>query len=382
VAGANPRRQAGPQGLELEGQVLARLGPLDDQDDQVASLLRSDLTAAAVEGTRIQRLEACTARGSSWKQVQIQSAVLCDLRGARLQDVRLHELVGCSLRGAVLRDCRLDRLVMVDLSEARLERVQIGLATTVDLGSAELVDCQLQGADLRGALLRRARLEGTDLSQALVAGADLAGIRGLDREARRRLLQAGVRFRAAAWHALLRRLLPTADTLRLERLALLLQGVLLALGGLLALAALVAVLIPPPVEPVAEPPPPLPREATAWEVEKTREHLARLRDVLQDAHLAMVEAGAEEQSWPSMLDFQQNQYDIDGDGPSEVREPLVPGGMPDNLLTDAVGSVLPYCNEEPSQGTISGVDTDWHYCELSGRIFACAGYTGLETLDW
>jgi hypothetical protein len=28
------------------------------------------------------------------------------------------------------------------------------------------------------------------------------------------------------------------------------------------------------------------------------------------------------------------------------------------------------------------VDTDWHYCETSGRVFASAGYTDLPTLEW
>ena len=83
-----------------------------------------------------------------------------------------------------------------------------------------------------------------------------------------------------------------------------------------------------------------------------------------------------------MVEFQQNHFDLDGDGPGEVMARLFEGNEPKNFLTDSEGGVLPYCNEEPNQETISGVDTDWHYCEQTGRVFAGAGFSGQATLNW
>ena len=34
------------------------------------------------------------------------------------------------------------------------------------------------------------------------------------------------------------------------------------------------------------------------------------------------------------------------------------------------------------RAALSGVDADWHYCELSGRVFASAGWSGEATLNW
>jgi hypothetical protein len=180
----------------------------------------------------------------------------------------------------------------------------------------------------------------------------------------------------------LRRLLPSADPLRLERVALGLQVGAVVLGLLLCAVALFEVIRPRGVDPVPEPPPPIARDATSWEISKTQEHLGLLRAALQVAHQTMLDNGATTLTWPSITDFQLNTFDVDGDGPGELREPLVRGGMPDNLLTDSVGGVLPYCNDVPTQETIAGVDTDWHYCETSGRVFACGGYTALPTLEW
>ena len=161
-----------------------------------------------------------------------------------------------------------------------------------------------------------------------------------------------------------------------------LQLAALAACALLCVMALYQVLRPRGVEPVPELPPPLAREATTWEIQTTKEQLSTLRAALQRSHDTMVANGASEGSWPSITDFQQNSFDLDGSGPGETREELVRGGLPDNLLTDSVGGVLPYCNDVPTQETITGVDTDWHYCELSGRVFASAGYTELPTLEW
>lgn len=382
TASAVERRDVGEGGLVLEGQVIARLGPFEEGQEPVASLERSDLTAGAVEGARLGRVESCVARGSRWKDVEIGQLVLCDLEGAQLEGVQINQAIGSSFRGARLEDCSITEAVLVDLADARLEGVRLRRAGTVDLTGARLVRCDLEGADLRGAVLRRAVFEDCDPSLAMVTGADFAGTRGLSRDTRRALLKGGARFRAAGWYALLRRLLPSADGPKLERAALGIQLAAVALCVLLCVAALYQVLRPRGVEPVPETPPPLARDATAWEIQTTQEQLVALREALQSAHDTMVAKGASEGSWPSITDFQQNSFDLDGDGPGETREQLVRGGLPDNLLTDSVGGVLPYCNDVPTQETITGVDTDWHYCELSGRVFASAGYTDLPTLEW
>ncbi len=379
---ATERQHIGEEGLELEGQVLSRLGPFEEGQERVREMLRSDLTSGAVQGARMGRVEHCRATGSGWKDVEIGELTLCDFDGAKMENVRIDRAVGVSMREAELRDCRIDSAVMVDLAGATLRGVRLGRATTVDLSGARLEGCPLEGVDLRGAVLRRASFQGCAPDPALVAGADLCGARGLNGEQRKALLAGGARFRAAGWYVLLRRLLPSADGLKLERAALGLQLGAVVLGLGLCAAALFAVLKPRPVEPVPEPPPPLAREATSWEIQKTQEHLGALREALQAAHETMVANGAEASPWPSITDFQQNTYDVDGDGPGEIRENLVRGGLPDNLLTDSVGGVLPYCNDVPTQPTISGVDTDWHYCETSGRVFASAGYTDLPTLEW
>ena len=382
TAAAAERREASEEGLDLEGQRLSRLGPFEPGQGRVASLLRSDLTSGAVQGVQADRVEHCLARGSSWKQVEIRQLLLCDLEGARLEQVEIDQMVGCSFREADLRDCRVSSAVMVDMSGARLHGVRLGQATTVDLSDARLEACPLEGVDLRGAVLRRTTFVDCAPDPAFVAGADLCGSRGLDSARRKALLAGGARFRAAGWYLVLRRLLPGADALRIERVALGLQVGAVVVGLLLCGAALVEVLRPRGVDPVPEPPPPLAREASSWELQKTQEHLAALRAGLQAAHDTMVAAGAVASPWPSINDFQQNTYDIDGEGPGEIREPLVRGGLPDNLLTDSVGGVLPYCNDVPTQETIQGVDTDWHFCETSGRVFASAGYTELPTLEW
>ena len=382
TAGAVEKRELGEDGLVLEGQRLSRLGPFEPDQGRVASLLRSDLTSGAVQGVELGMVERCLARGSAWRDTTIQRIVLCDLEGARLEGVKIDQAVGCSLREAELRDCELRSAVMVELGGAHLHRVRLGQATTVDLSGARLEACPLEGVDLRGAVLRRARFVDCAPDPSLVAGADLCGARGLDAGQRKALLAGGARFRAAGWYLVLRRLLPGADALRIERVALGLQVGVVFAGLLLCAAAMVEVLRPRGVEPVPEPPPPLPREASAWEIQKTQEHLAALREGIQASHTMMVANGAVASPWPSITDFQQNTFDIDGDGPGEIREPMVQGGLPDNLLTDSVGGVLPYCNDVPTQETIQGVDTDWHYCETSGRVYASAGYTDLPTLEW
>jgi hypothetical protein len=92
--------------------------------------------------------------------------------------------------------------------------------------------------------------------------------------------------------------------------------------------------------------------------------------------------GATNAQWPSLNELQENRYDLDGDGPSEVMQALLPQGLPDNLLTESRGGVLPYCEEPPSQAALQEVDADWHYCDINGRLFATAGFTKEATLNW
>jgi len=382
TAGVPARREVTESGLLLQGQPIARLGPLEPDAGPVAELVRCDLSSGAVEGVRVLRAEGCRAPGSAWRDVHVARLSLCDLEGARLERAQIAQCVGACMRGAHITDSRLDDLVMTDLFEAHLTRVRLGHACSADLSGATFLDCDLSAADLRGASLRRARLSGCDLRGALVDGADFTGATGLAPEVRRALLAAGARFQAAGWYLLLLRLAPSADPLRLDAAARWVQRGLLTAGAVLSAAGIWAVLRPRPVEPVPEPPPALAREATSWEIQKTRENLETLRAAIARAHAAMVVHGSQGARWPSMVDFQQNSYDLDGDGPGEARTELVPGGTPDNLLTDSVGSVLPYCNEQPTQETISGIDNDWHYCDQTGRLFACGGYTSLPTLEW
>jgi hypothetical protein len=107
-----------------------------------------------------------------------------------------------------------------------------------------------------------------------------------------------------------------------------------------------------------------------------------VRARLKQAHEVMEAGGAVNRSWPTISEFSENRFDLDGDGPGETYDRLFPDGVPENYLTESQGTVLPYCNDVPDQGTLSGVDADWHYCELTGRVFASAGHTGEATLEW
>ncbi|MCB9742023.1 MAG: hypothetical protein H6740_05455 [Alphaproteobacteria bacterium] len=192
----------------------------------------------------------------------------------------------------------------------------------------------------------------------------------------------GGRASGASLVAPLRALLPGADNLRLQRLATGAWWALALGGGALVLGASALALKPPPAPSAPPPPPPVARALSGEEVRAAQLALRSLRDALSRAHEEMQTRGAVNRSWPDLYEVQENRYDADGDGPSEIYLELVPGGLPDNVLTDSRGGVLPYCNEEPTQETISGVDTDWHYCERTGRVFASAGFTEQATLNW
>lgn len=309
---------------------------------------------------------------------------LCRLDGALLQSPALGgmELICCSLRDLEVRGGQLGRLLGCDAVGARLTDVKLSGLPSSDLSLARLTRCDLRGADLRGVCLRRAELRDCRLDGALVEGADLSGVTGLDRATLSRLVDEGARVSGAFAARLAATLRPQASPGAHRRLAAALSGLgWLSVVGL-GLGAAVAVLTPPP--PVEAPalPPPLERVVTPEDRLKTQAGLKELREALGRARAERAAKGATNAQWPSLHELQENRYDLDGDGPSEVMQTLLPQGLPDNLLTESRGGVLPYCEEPPSQAALQDVDADWHYCDLNGRLFATSGFTAEATLNW
>lgn len=308
----------------------------------------------------------------------------CDLRAVRVERADLGELstVGSSLEDAVIEGGDLGELDLVDARHARLRAVRLRAARACDFTAASLEGCDLSSADLRGARFRRADLRNCKLEGALVDGADFGGCSGLDRATRRSLIERGARFRGASLVAIVRRLMPSAGPLKQHRVAFRVQVSAWVLAVGLALGASAMAMKPPPAPEVDPVPAALERAATAEERAQTKAELGVLRQAIQKAHDQMVANGAEHTVWPTLRDVQENRYDADGEREGEVMLSLVHGGLPKNLLTASQGGVLPYCNEKPTQETLQGVDTDWHYCELSGRVFASGGFTREPTLNW
>ena len=306
-----------------------------------------------------------------------------DLTGAVIERAQLDALVsvGCSLAEARV-DGELGELELCDVRHARLDKVRLRAARACDFTAASLVGCDLSGADLRGARFARAQLKDCDLTGALVDDADFAGATGLSADQKKALVAGGARLRGAAVVSLVRRLRPQGDPVQLHRLATFVQYGGAALGAALCLGAAVLAIRPPPAAETAVIPPALERSVTAEERAATQESLRRLREALANANATMTDNGAQQMLWPTEIDIQENRYDTDGEGPGEHFSVLVEGGLPKNHLTASQGGVLPYCNDEPNQETLSGVDTDWHYCDLTGRVFAGAGFTGEPTLNW
>lgn len=265
-----------------------------------------------------------------------------DLDGAQIQGGELGRLEGCSLQRAHLRDVRVLSLRNCDLRGATLERC--------DLRSADLRGCRLDGALLRACQLDGVQAQGCTLRDCV-----------LSPSARQHVLAGGGGVEVAEGDRRLRRWAP-----RLRWAALLLLPL-----------TLLALLPPKQAAPGPNPedyrPPP---DAEA----RTQENLARLRAGLSAAHEQLRRHPG--RHWPTLDELQANHYDLDGDGPGQALGILVPGGLPRNLLSAAEGSVLPYCNEVPDQATLTGVDTDWHYCPENGRVFASAALTDAPTLSW
>ena len=308
----------------------------------------------------------------------------CDLAGARVERPDLGELdvSGCSLADGVVEGGRLGRLDLVDARHARFQGVRIEQARACDFTAASFEGCDLSGADLRSSVFRRAELVDCKLDGALVDGADFGGCGGLNAKVRRDLIGRGALFRGAGMVTLVRRLMPSASPLKQHRVAWAVQWGAGTVGVLVMVGAAFLAMKPPPPPEVSAIPPALERVATAEERTQTQRELARMREAIAAAHDQMVTNGAEHAVWPTLRDLQENRYDADGEGEGELMNTLVHGGLPKNFLTASQGGVLPYCNEDPTQETLAGVDTDWHYCELNGRVFASAGFTAEPTLNW
>lgn len=392
--GGELRAGADVSGADLRGQTLKDL----------------DLTGLV--------LHAPLASGGRWEGLDLSSAEIAHARleGLHLADCHLAEarltladasgahvhggtLAGATLTGVGLRDAHLTDVdcsgasfVLCDLFGSTWSGVDLRGARLrgSDLSFTTLDRVDLRGADLRGACLAWATVSAVELDGARVEGADLRGVRGLTEGQRKALLDQGARLQSGWLEAILmgalRRAFPGWSAERADRVA---RGASLGMQllGVLALLGLTFAVFRDRV--VAPPDPRVEaeegevfttvREPTEAEITRTRESFTRLKAALQVAYEVSGRYGVA--TWPSLEDLSENLYDRDGSGPGTERVTLVEGGLPPNLLTAGEG-VLPYCNEVAAQETISGDDSDWHYCDQTGRLFACGGFTEVPTLGW
>jgi uncharacterized protein YjbI with pentapeptide repeats len=379
------RRRKGATGVLLEEET--RSGAIaGGVPVELAIRCRYDgatLTAPVLVG----RCELTSFRGADLREPRLgpnARIIGCDLTGATCTGGGGADaaLVACSLRESRLSDMELGTLHLCDLSYAYLDRVQIERAVACDFSGAQLIDCGFEGADLRSSCFRGAVFRGGSLRGARVDGADFSGAQGLDKATRQRLMKAGARFHGARLAKLLHRLSPAVDPIKLHRVGAVGTALAWVLGSTLVGGGVWIAFHPPALVATTVTTPVRDRAPTVEERNRTRIALQDARSGLTTAHETMLSNGAKNRSWPTMVEFQNNRFDLDGDGPGEVMQRLFPGGIPANYLTDSERGVLPYCNEEPDQATLSGVDTDWHYCEQTGRIFAGAGFSGQATLNW
>lgn len=384
-AGSGPSRvRRGDRGLVLsEQRVQGRVPP----GPPVQEAARCSFDGSTLEG--VELVGSCTLSSFCEAELRAPRAAPgstlsgCRLDGATLLNPALEalEASGCSAREARIQGGALPGMSLCDLVGARLEGVRVRQALGCDLSLATLRGCDLREADLRGSRFRRAELGGTQLEGAQVQDADFTGARGLDAATRAALVAGGARLRGAGWLGLARALGAAAPQ-TLHRRAAALEA--LGLGALtLGLGAATWAALTPPPPPEAPPPPPaLTRAPTAAERQQTQEALRTLREALVRARDLRAARGAQRAVWPTLVELQDNRFDVDGEGPSEVQEALVPAGLPDNPLTETRGGALMVCEERLDQAALSGVDTDWYYCELTGRLFAAAGASGEATLNW
>lgn len=356
------------------------------------SLKDCDLSHAQLLSSRVHQ--------GHFERVTLTHALLSaiDAEGLRLlrSDLSHTTLTGTSLREAWLED--------LDLREARLHlcdgfgshwtrvRADSALLSVVDLSFSTLETVDFSGADLRGCRFYQALCQNVTLEGARVLGADFRGVRGLTPEQLQALRLGGARL-GDPW--LKRRLLQTLSRLQPERslqsretLAQRLSLSIQALIFVLLVAGCIQLFWRGPYQPEAHGVPEAseaasaarpPREPTAEEVQKTRENLEKLRAALKAAYDATARYGVAR--YPTQEELANNEFDRDGNGPGTDKLPLMAGGIPGNFLTGGEG-VSPYCNPSPTQGTLTGDDTDWHYCEETGRVYACGGFTTAPTLSW
>jgi hypothetical protein len=256
----------------------------------------------------------------------------CRLMEARIQNTQIGTLLRCDLRRSHLEDCSVKRLDSCRMDRSTLVRCNLGDVSRSSFRGARLQDCTISAAK----------------------GADFRGARGLTPEMTEQLKTLGARCGRKA---------PTS----------LLVG--------LAVPALVGFWF------ATAPPEEQPEETMGLvptqEMRTTSQSaLVQLRERLAHAHHTMVETGAINRTWPTIRDLQQNRYDMDGDGPGESWDLIATTGLPQNHLTRSQGGAVLFCKEDPVQEDLSGVDTDWYYCELNGRLLAAAGGSGEATLNW
>jgi uncharacterized protein YjbI with pentapeptide repeats len=254
------------------------------------------------------------------------------LMEARIQNTRFGMILGCDLRRARLENCSVERLVSCRMDRSTLVNCNLGDVSHSSFRGARLQDCTLSAAD----------------------GADFRGARGLTPEMKEQLEALGARCGRRA---------PRALWASVAGIAL--------VGAWLATA--------PPEEKPLQTTGLVPTQDMRT---ASQNALVKLRERLAHAHHTMVETGAIHRTWPTIRDLKHNRYDMDGDGPRESWDLIATSGLPQNHLTRSQGGVVLFCKEDPVQEDLSGVDTDWYYCELNGRLLAAAGGSGEATLNW
>ncbi|MCK6526285.1 pentapeptide repeat-containing protein [Myxococcota bacterium] len=364
-----------------------------------ARLRECDLGRAALSGVDLSRavLTAVSLKGGTWERVAAEDARLevVDAEGLRGTELRLD---GARLRIVNLREARLDRsdlsstdLLLVDLFGARLTDVSLRGARLVgcDLACALLQGVDLAGADLRGTSFAYADLREVDLAGARVEGCDFRGARGLDEPLRRDLRSRGAqvprRWLRTAWRPVALAL-AKGDEPKADRLAAAfgwgtLAAAVAATG--LGVASALAPQAPPAPDAAAAPPqaaaPPADFRVGEVEVAASRRAYRELLLAIHAARAKMEVGGGAR--WPTEAELAGNEYDLDGTGSGTATAPIVPGGLPRNLLSPGSG-VVNYCNDVALQGTLTGDDNDWHYCPSNGRLIACGGFSDAPTLAW
>ncbi len=276
----------------------------------------------------------------------------CELQGAQVEDGALQalDLETSRLMEARVLKTRFGAVLRSDFRRAHLEDCSVERLVSCRMDRSSLVNCEL--GDVSHSSFRGARLQ--DCTIAAADGADFRGARGLTPEMKDKLRSLGARCGRRP---------PTALWATIAGVAL--------VGAWLATA--------PPEERPLETTGLVPTQDMRT---ASQSALVQLRERLAHAHHTMVETGAINRTWPTIRDLQQNRYDMDGDGPGESWDLIATTGLPQNLLTKAQGGVVFFCNEDPVQEDLSGVDTDWYYCELNGRLLAAAGGSGEATLNW